>query len=98
MSVYDYGSRHNTINYKFILTVYHMKSSKYSQVLLRMGEIFAWNMQSWFERISKTEIVASCCLYCYISNARSHKHQGNFFPPSHSYKSTGTMTTMTAFS
>ena len=45
-------------------------------MLLRMGEIIAWNMLSWFGIIHKPLLLhlVGCLCYC-ISDARSYKHQ-----------------------
>ena len=45
------------------------------KVLIRMGEIFARNMQSWFKKINKRNFLHLVgCLHLFSSDARSHKN------------------------
>jgi len=49
---------------------------KPSLELLKMGEILARNMLSWLKFLIKLSLLHLVgCLYYYINNARSHKHQ-----------------------
>jgi len=53
-------------------SVLYTTSCKHSLVFLRMGESIARNMLSWL-KLLLLHLVG--CLYYYISDARSHKHQ-----------------------
>jgi len=45
-------------------------------MFLRMGEIIAQNMLSWLKVLIKLSLLHPvCCLYYYVNDARSHKHQ-----------------------
>ena len=57
-------------------SVHYTTSCKHSLVLLRMGEIIARNMLSWFKLLIKLLLLHLVgYLYCCINDARSHKHQ-----------------------
>jgi len=54
----------------------HSTSCKHSLVLLRLGEIITQNMLSWLKLLIKLSLLhLVCCLYYYINDVRSHKHQ-----------------------
>jgi len=56
--------------------VLYTTSCKHSLALLRMGEIIARNMFSWFKLLIKLSLLHLVgCLYSYINDARSLKHQ-----------------------
>ena len=59
------------------MSVHCTKSCTYSQkVLPRMGEFVARNMQSWFEKINKRNLLYLVgCLHRCSNDARSHEHQ-----------------------
>ena len=57
-------------------SVHYTTSCKHSPVLQMMGEIIARNMLSWLNLlINLTLLRLVGCLYYYIKDARSHKHQ-----------------------
>jgi hypothetical protein len=61
---------------KSFLTLLYTTNCKHSLVLLRMGEIIAWNMLNWLVLLIKLLLLHLIgCLYYCISEAWSHKHQ-----------------------
>ena len=57
-------------------SVLYTTSCKHSLVLLRMGEIIFRNMLSWLKLLIKLSLLHLVgCLFYYINDARSHKHQ-----------------------
>jgi len=58
-------------------------SCKRSLVLLRMGEIIAWNMLSWLKLLITLSLLYLVGCLCYYSGAWSHKHQieGRVYDP-----------------
>ena len=57
-------------------SVLYTTSCKHSLVFLRMGEIIARNMLSWLKLLIKLLLLQLIgCLYYFINDARSHKHQ-----------------------
>jgi len=60
------------------LSVHYATSRKHSLVLLRVGEIIVRNMSSWLKLLTKLSLLHLVgCLYYYINDVRSHKHQMN---------------------
>ena len=59
-------------------SVHYTTSCKHSLALLRMGEIIARNMLSWFKLLIKLLLLhlVGCLYYC-VNDPRSHKHKKN---------------------
>jgi len=59
-------------------SVLYTTSCKHSLVHLRLGEIIARKMLSWLKSLIKLSLMHLFgCLYYFISDARSHKHQAS---------------------